>query len=233
MVKGDDKMISFKLNKKIQIYTENEMKMGDSTVQDEDENNVFISVPMGPGGNVKLVPGDIIRATYCGPGNKFYEFMTEVDSIVSDDRIPLIKINKPKEYQVIQRREFVRIPIMLDIKIFVADEDTDISKIKPDKLKSMYESEKWIGGYAFDLSAGGLGSVLLEPIDYGRHIFCMILDPYFDTGFRGKIVRSTTTKKAGKKLYKIGVQFIGLDYRTEEKLVKYIFQKMREQLKVR
>ncbi len=226
-------MISFKLNKKIEIYAEDEIKMGDSTVQDEDENSIFISFPMGPNGSTKLAPGDIIRATYCGNGNKFYEFMTEVESIVSDDRIPLIKINKPSEYQVIQRREFVRIPIMLDIQIFIVDEKINIADMTPGEIKTMYKSKKWIRGYAYDLSAGGLGAVLQEPVDYGEHILCIISDPYFNTGFIGSVVRNSVSKQAGKKLYKMGLQFMGLDYRTEEKLVKYIFQKMREQLKVR
>lgn len=226
-------MINFKLNRKIEVYSEDELKMGDSTVQDEDESSISISLPMGPNGHIDLVPGEIIRAMYCGEGNKSYEFMTEVGTIISDDRIPLIKINKPSEYQIIQRREFVRIPIMLDIQFFVIDEKMSIVHKTSDELKSLYKSKKWIKGYAYDISGGGLGAVLHEPVDYGKQIACLIEDEYFDTGFIGKVVRSIQLKQSGKKLHKIGLQFLGLDYRSEEKLVKYTFQKMREQLKVR
>lgn len=226
-------MISFKLNRKIEIYSEDELKMGDSTVQDEDNESIFISFPMGRNGQIKLTPGEIIRAMYSGEDTKIYEFMTVVDALITDDRIPLVKIHKPREYQVIQRREFVRIPIMLDIEFFIIDQKLNIAGKSPDELKHIYGSKKWIKGYAYDLSAGGLGAVLQESVDYGKQILCIISDEYFETGFMGKVVRSSKNKQSGKKIYKIGVQFMGLDYQSEEKLVKYIFQKMREQLKVR
>ncbi len=226
-------MIDFKLNRKIEVYAEDELKMGASTVQDEGEESIYISYPMGTKGHFVLTPGDTIKVMYCGDGNKYYKFMTEVDSIVTDDQIPLIKINKPIDYEVIQRRRYVRIPIMLDVQVYVIEEKNDIGDIKPDELKKTYKSPKWIKGYTYDISAGGLGVVLQEPVEYGKEIFCIILDEYFDTDYIGKAVRVIEKKQAGRKLYNIGVQFQGLDYQSEEKLVKYIFQKMREQLQVR
>lgn len=226
-------MINFKLNRKIEVYSEDELKMGDSTVQDEDELSISISLPMGPNGHIKLEPGETIRTLYCGEGSRFYEFMTKVDTIVSDDRIPLIKINKPEEYHIIQRREFVRVSIMLDIQLFVIDEKMSIANKTAAELEMLYKSKKWIKGYAYDISGGGLGAVLQEPVDYGKQVACLIKDDYFDTGFIGKVVRSAQIKQSGKKLHKIGLHFLGLDYRSEDKLVKYTFQKMREQLKVR
>ncbi|PAB56217.1 flagellar brake protein [Anaeromicrobium sediminis] len=225
-------MISFKLNRKIEIYSEDELKMGDSTVQDEDEKSIYISCPIGNNGHMKLVPGEIIRAMYCGEDNKVYGFMTEAATIISDDNIPLIKVNKPSEYEIIPRREFVRIPIMLDIQIFVIDEKISIAHKTPDELKEIYKYKKWIKGYTYDFSAGGLGAVVEESVDYGKEILCLVGDECFHKGFIGKVVR-TSRNKAGKKLYKMGVQFVGLDYQCREKLVKYTFQKMREQLKVR
>lgn len=226
-------MINFVLNKKIQVFTEDELKMGNSTVQDEDDISVYISFPMGSKGLIKLQPGEIIRAVYTGEGNKLYEFITEVKEIITDDRIPLIKINKPSEYQTVQRREFVRIPIMLDIELFVLDENIKIKNKTQEELKSLLKSQKMIKGYAYDLSAGGLGAILPESVDYGKELVCLILDDYFENGFIGKVVRSTQNKQADKKLYRVGVQFLDLNYQTEEKLVKYIFGKMRDQLKVR
>ncbi len=226
-------MIDFKLNRKIEVYAENELKMGASTVKDAGEESIFISYPMGPKGHVALTPGDIIKITYCGDENKFYEFMAEVDSIVTDDLTPLIKINKPSDYEVVQKREYVRIPIVLDVEFAIMHEKTKIDNMKSNELKKSYKSKRWMKGYACDISAGGIGVVMQEPVEYGKKIICIILDEYFDRGYTGRVVRVTEKMQGGKKLYTVGVQFLGLDYQAEEKLVKYIFQKMRKQLKVR
>lgn len=226
-------MISFKLNSEIGIYSEDKNKMGESTVQGEDEASIFVSLEIGADNHIDLSPGKTMKITYCGEDSKFYEFMTEVEIIRSDDRRILIRINKPSEYQIIQRREFVRIPTMLDIQFFIMDEKVNIDYKKTDKLIKLYQAEEWIKGYAYDLSAGGLGAALQESVDHGKKILCFISDDDFDTGYTGKIVHACINEQDGKKLYKIGVQFLGLDYDSKEKLVQYIFRKMRKQLKVR
>lgn len=233
MVKGDDEMISFKLNSEISIYSEDEYKMGDSTVQGEDDASILVSLEIGADDHIDLSLDETMKITYCSEDSKFYEFMTEVELIRSDDRRLLIKINKPSEYQVVQRREFVRVPTMLDIQFFIIDEKISDDHKKTDELIKLYKSKEWIKGYAYDLSAGGLGAALQESIDHGKKILCFISDDDFDTGFTGKIVHACINEQDGNALYKIGVQFLGLDYDAKEKLVQYIFKKMRKQLKVR
>lgn len=226
-------MIKFKLNRKLEVYAQDNLKIGASTVQDEGKESIYISYPMGPGGAFTLTPGDTIKVTYCGEGNKFYEFVTEVDEIVTDDRIPLVKIYKPSDYEVIKKRKYVRVPIILDVQFLVVDDIKDIPNLKPEKLKKIYRPQQWVNGYAYDISAGGLGAVIQEPIGYNKRLVCIIKDSYFDRAYIGKIVRASEKRQGERKLYSIGVEFLNLDYPSEEKLVRYIFQKMREQLKFR
>ncbi|MCG8485711.1 MAG: ATP-binding protein [Clostridia bacterium] len=218
-------MINFKINRKIEIYSADELKMGDSTIQDEDEKSIYISFPIGLKGKMRLKPKEMIRAMYYSENKKLYEFVTQVEDNNIENGMQLIKLNKPKNYEAIEGRKFARIPIMLNIRFVELDEKLGFDHIGPDELKKLCQSKKWMKGYAYDISAGGFGAVIQESLEHGKQIFCLIDDEYFDTGFIGKVVRSVQKNQSGKKLYKIGVQFSDLDYTSEQKLVRYIDSK--------
>lgn len=224
--------IIFKMNRKIEVFSLDDKKIGDSTVQDEDENCIAISVPFGPKGFKSLHPGEKVRAIYCGDDNKVYDFVSEVIDF-KKDHILLIKLSKPEEYDVIQRRQYVRIPIMLDMEYCILEEMVDIKNVSASEVKKIYKDFKWKKGYTYDLSAGGTGTVFQEAVALGNKVLFFFKDDELKSAFIGEVVRVITNTHAGDKLFKIGIRFMNLEYQTEEKLVQYIFQKMRDHLKVR
>ncbi len=230
--KGDYMTIVFKMNRRIELFSLDNKKIGNSTIQDEDSGHIFISIPMGKDGYGYLQPGEKVKATYCGENNKIFSFVSEIVENIKD-QIPLIKLKKVEEYETIQRRRNVRIPLMIDFEYFIIDESIDIGEISVFELEDIYEHKKWKKGYTYDLSAGGAGIVIKESLQIGNELFCVLKDDHFHEAITGKIIRITKNEHAGDRLFRAGICFINMDYQIEEKLVRYIFQKMREQLKVR
>ncbi len=226
--------IVFKVNRKIEIYSLDNKKIGNSTVQDEDENHIFISIPIGENGYGDLKPAEKIKAMYCGEELKVFSFVSEIKETIKD-QILLVKISKPEEYETIQRRQFVRIPLMIDIEYLVMEEEEmiDIGKLSVPQVKSIYKNRKWKQGYTYDLSAGGAGVVLKEALKMNEKVICLLRDGKFQEAVTGEVIRVSKNEQARNKLYRSGISFQNLDLRSEEKIVQYIFRKMREQLKIR
>lgn len=224
--------IKFKMNKKVEVYTLDDKKVGDSTVQDEDEQYLYISIPLGSRNREKIYTGEKIRALYCGEDNKLFSFIVEVADAVQD-QIPLIKLNKPDTYEVVQRREFVRIPIMIDFEYTIIEERVKLNKKSAEEVKSMFENYEWKKGYTYDLSAGGAGVILHEYLESNKGVIAVISDEDFEVVVTGKIMRSSKNSSVDNRLYRTGVCFVDLNFATKETIVKYIFEKMRAQLKVR
>ncbi len=224
--------IVFKMNRRIELFSLEDEKIGNSTIQDEDRGHIFISIPMGKNGYGYLQPGEKVKATYCGENNKIFSFVSEIVETIKD-QIPLIKLKKVEEYEIIQRRRYVRIPLMIDFEYFIMKERIDIGKTPVPELKEIYKYKKWKQGYTYDLSAGGAGVVIKDPLQMGDELFCILEDDNFQEAVEGKVIRINKNEHAGDRLYRIGICFTNMDYQVEEKLVRYIFQKMREQLKVR
>lgn len=224
--------ITFKMNRKVEVYTLDEKKIGDSTIQDEDDQYFYISIPMSSNNAVKLHTGDEIRAMYCDEDNKVFSFISQVyDSV--QDTIPLVKLNKPDDYEVIQRRQYVRIPLMIDFEYIRLKENFNTDRKSVEQVKESFNKEEWKKGYTYDLSAGGAGVVLHDALETKERILCILSDGDFRIAVIGDVMRVSKNSHAGDRLYKTGVCFRNLDFHTEEKIVRYIFTKMREQLKVR
>lgn len=224
--------IKFKMNRRIEILTENEKKIGNSTVQDEDENYVYISVPFDSNGIGQIKPGDKIVALYSDDDNKLYNFETEVHGF-TQDRIPLVKILKSEEYEVIQRRQHVRIPVLMDVEYIILDDIRDIHNKSIPEIKEIYEDKKWEKGYTFDLSAGGMGVIMRHSVEMDDKLLFIINDVNLNISVTGKVTRVVKNKDSRKLLYRIGICFTNLNFNKEEKVIRFIFLKMREQLKVR
>lgn len=224
--------VKFKMNKKVEVYTLDDKKIGDSTVQDEDEQYFYISIPLGSKSKEKIHTGEKIRALYCGEDNKLFSFIAEVAEAVQD-RIPLIKLNKPDTYKIIQRREFVRIPLMIDFEYAIIEKSVKLNNKSVEEVKNDFKDYKWRMGYTYDLSAGGAGVILHEDLETNQQVLAIISDEDFNIVVKGKVMRISKNSSTDNRLYRTGICFIDLDFTTKETIVKYIFEKMREQLKVR
>ena len=77
-----------------------------------------------------------------------------------------------------------------------------------------------------DISGGGLKIYAKKDIEFGEEIIVNIPFDKENIAVKGKIIR----KQKEKEKYIYGVKFSDIDVLTREKIIKFIFSKMRKQV---
>lgn len=184
-----------------------------SSIENVDDNSIHISIPIRDGQYIPLRVGEQVEVFYYF-NNDIYKFY----SVVTDrkmDRIPLILIAIPEEVIKVQRRKFVRVPIVCDIEYF---KEGSKATLKP--LKAIM----------IDLSGGGMRIKLSEDVKLGNKIMTHIPLGNEKLILKGEVVRIEKDEEDKRKNI-CGVSFLNLDERKREKLIRFIFQIMRKQMK--
>lgn len=202
--------LNFSINSKVEIFwNEGYYK---SNIEDVTDNIIAISIPIKDGQYVPLRRGEQVEVIYYHEKD-IYKFYTVVEDRKMDG-IPVILLSYPKEVFKVQRRKFVRVPIVCTI---------EYSKIEA-SLK--YNSLKAI---MVDLSGGGMRIKLSDSVNLGDKLKAVIPLGTDQIEVKGEVVR--VEKELEGKRNICGISFIDLDERTREKLIKIIFQVMRDQMK--
>lgn len=202
--------LTFIINGKLEISWNDEYYK--SNIENVDDNSIHISIPIKDGKYIPLRVGEQIEVFYYYKNDiyKFYSVVTNREM----DRIPLIIITIPEEIFKIQRRKFVRVPIICNIEYFI---EGNSASLKP--LKAIM----------IDLSGGGMRIKVSEEIKLGNKVNTHIPIGNEKLILKGEVVR--LEKDQDKKKNLCGVSFTDLDERKREKLIRFIFQVMREQMK--
>lgn len=212
--------LKFKINSKVEIaWNDSYYK---STIEDADANLIAISIPIKDGQYLTLNKGEKIEVIYFYL-NDIYKFQTVVVNR-KVDRIPLLQIAYPKEVFKIQRRKFVRVPIICSINYERINEENDTSKGRFGK-----EGKPTFKATMVDLSGGGAKIRLKEGIKPGDLMIMHIPMDKETVTLKGEVIR--VEKGYDNRLNTCGINFSDLDDRTREKLIRFVFQIMREQMK--
>ncbi len=224
--------MDFIINNKAEIFSMENKRIGISLIQDYDEKHFYISIPMGKGVRKSLEIGQKIKLIYYEE-TRLVSFMGDVVDMKKDNII-LYKLRQPKKFEVVQRREDFRLPIVLDMKYltFKSVESVDLKKLKIDKIEERFKDD-FKECLSFDLSGQGIGLAMDENIAIGEVLVLVIRHSTLDVVLKGKVVHKVKIFRGNGLKYRVGVCFFEQDYRTKEKIVSYIFEKMREQLKRR
>lgn len=202
--------LTFIINNKIEIsWNDGYYK---SNIENVDDKSIYISVPIKEGQYIPLRKGEQIEVIYYYK-NDIYKFYT----VVTDrkiDTIPLILIALPEEVFKVQRRMFVRVPIVCNI---------DYSKLENQSNPKRFKA------IMVDLSGGGMRIKFSEEVTLKSKILAYLPVGKEQLILKGEVVR--VEKDEDKKRNVCGINFIDLDERSREKLIKFIFQIMRDQMK--
>ena len=209
--------VHFKLNKKLEVLIDE--KYFNSNIQDITDEYIAISIPINEGEYVPLSKGAIIDVIYYEEEN-LYKFKASVIGRKFEN-IPILLIAKPNEIKRIQRRKYVRVPL--------------ISKIKYKNLKgesrtnpSTIDASEYLRALIVDLSGGGMRVKLSEQIKLNDFLLVSLTVNKEDIFIVGQAMRIV---KDDEGRFTCGLSFEFLDSFTREKIIKYIFQLMREQMK--
>ncbi|MBU3180627.1 flagellar brake protein [Clostridium psychrophilum] len=209
--------VEFKINKKLEILI-NE-RYFHSNIQDITSEYMAISVPINSGEYVPLSKGAIIDVIYYGE-KSLYKFKATVIGRRFEN-IPILLISKPVEIKKIQRRKYVRMPLIKTVKYInlKSEKKININTInKNSYLKAML----------IDLSGSGMRVKVSQEVKLNDFLLVSLLVNGEDINVIGKSMRIIKDND-GNWFCGLSLDFI--DNATREKIIKYIFQLMRNQMK--
>ena len=222
-------MLDYELKDKIEVFSSDNEFIGNSILMNYTDDALFISVPISNGIFKSLKQYRKIKIVYYSK-KKIYGFNSLIIGDVMDN-IHLYKINTPKEYHIIQRRKYVRVPMILEIKYLVLEYNEHFS-LDLTLLEDVerYYSERIINCVAIDLSGEGIGIVVKENLRINDRMIIVVENSQINVTVIGKVTRKEKLKNKGYS-YRIGIQFVDIENVIKEKIIQYVFKKMRKQLK--
>jgi len=187
-----------------------------SYIYDKDDDYIYVLMPT----NTKGIKGilrenDSVEVSFVDDKNRFrIGFSTKVNKIIKDDKKVIYRLDKPTEIARIELRNNFRVDDLIDTNFFYFKD----SKIKKEK------------GVIIDISAGGIKLSTDCDLETRDKLFLEFnLNNDKMSEIEGEVVRKAVTGEKDVKHY--GIQFIDLDKKTENKIVKYCISKQMETLR--
>lgn len=214
--------VEFLVNSKLEIEFNDESYK--SNIQDVTDEYIGISIPVSDGKYLPLARNERVTGVYYY-GKDIYKFHTVVIGR-KVEKILIIMLKKPETVTMVQRRGFVRVPLMLNVCCALMCTERNIHTIGDNQIE-------FFDAYSLDISGGGMrlaidrnfekkiqrGNVLMVTIPLGNE----------NLTIKGKIVRIENDRKNPKII--CGLNFIDLDKKVREVIIKRVFHTMRDQMK--
>lgn len=214
--------LNLKVNQKIIVADHN--KEFKCNIQDIKEDVIYIDPILTSESSMKILHFEDTVNLYINISGKLYRCTSKVLGYKRDQNIRLAALTMPVVVDIIQRREFFRLPIIMDCSYYILPENCDVSDIK--KLEENYDvfMEKTT---LLDISGGGIR--IITNIDIKRNIKLLLhFNVQEDVYVVGKVVKTNKDEELG--LYKISLNFVNLNERKRDKIINFIFNKTRETL---
>ncbi|MEG6617312.1 PilZ domain-containing protein [Peptococcaceae bacterium 1198_IL3148] len=212
----------YKLGQKITVTRVNDHKDEHfySTIQNVTNGEIYIDIPYQGDTPLVLTHHEQINVKYVSQNGAFTFTASFLGVHKETEVLNFYRIGAPAEQDIkkIQLREFVRVPMMLDVEYYLQGDET--------KYK----------GTTVDLSAGGMRLASKNELQKNQ-----VLDLYFtinkknrvtDISLKGQVVRCELIDQQ-MNLYHAGLKFLNITRWLEETLVSFVFEKQIDQLRKR
>ncbi|HEY8890014.1 MAG TPA: flagellar brake domain-containing protein [Clostridium sp.] len=209
--------VDFKLNKKLEILVEE--KYFNSNIQDITGEYIAISIPSSSGQYIPLSKGTIIDVIYYEKDH-LYKFKSVVIGRKFEN-IPILLISLPREINKIQRRKDVRVPVLSTGKYINL-------KNAPKTSPATIDQSEYNKALLLDLSGGGMRIKVAEEIKVNDFVLVSLIIKKEEVLIVGQTKR---VQKDDDGRFICGLSFEFLDNLTRERIIKFIFQLMREQMR--
>ena len=141
------------------------------------------------------------------------------------EKILIIMLKKPEKMELFQRRNFVRVPLILDVLCALIPVEKS--------LRNLNDQVEVFKACSLDMSGGGMKMIvdtsLKDKLKLGDKIVITLPLENNRLDVRGKLIRIHENRETKKLI--CGVSFVDLDRLTREKIIRGLFQIMREHIK--
>jgi len=207
------------VNQKIQVLKKEGRDWFISSIQDIRGGVISIAIPYLGERPLILRAGDEIKVRFTME-NCSYIFDTKVIGEATDN-IKLYRLAYPEAIDRVQQRMHVRLPVMLDVEYTVPGRDP-----KKTSLKAV----------TVDLSGGGAKLAVRERINENTRLLLKFTLPLRSRPepleLEALVVRSMKVEPE-RELYHLGVKFINTTRHQEDLIVRFVFEKMAQQKRLR
>jgi len=208
------------INQKIIITREGITEWFNSSIQDIQGNVINIGIPYSKEFPLVLRQEDKVKVIFT-TRNGSYAFNTRVTGKV-EDNINLYQLAYPGEIYRVQQRKFVRLQVLLDIQYSVVGRD--------DKTTEFNKAT------VVDLSGNGIRIAVREKIKENTRLvlkFSLPLQQKEETlELLARVIRQQVAE-TGRGLYHLGLTFEEITKRQQDLIVRFIFEKMAQQKRLR
>lgn len=192
-----------------------------SSIQDIRDDKLFITIPARASYKLLIHGNELVDVNFV-QDNALFHFTTTCLGVI-EDNISLYCLSEPKEFKRVQRRRNVRTATTLDVYYSLDNQDT-----KPVFKKTT----------ALDISGGGLRISTSEPVEVGTILYVCFYLPGVkapaEISTKCKVVRCEPVETKGKKrIYHLGLDFQDISRTEQDNIVKYVFNLMIKQNRLR
>lgn len=209
-------------DKKVELKRLEGKEVYRTSIQSVTDNHFTVLVPRLHGEWFIVSPGEEVQVVVSGNQER-YVFNSRV-IIYQDQQVPFLILEKPQVSDIkrIQLRSYVRIKAILEVCYQkVSEEDLDnLEAITPSTV-----------AYTVDISGGGVQLAVKEEMEEGDLLYLKINmpgdkeEPIWTLGSVRRFIPAGETNT--KNL--VGIKFEKIAERDRDRLIKYIFDKMRKQ----
>ncbi len=214
---------AFKINQKIEVIDNKITYKAD--IQDVRKDYILISMPVSDNKYYLMHRGSIIEFYITGDKD-IDKFRSEVLGKKIENNIQLVILSTPVFIEKIQRREYFRLPVALEAKLYMLPGDKvykNIKEVPEGYFRRLKE------GIVIDISGGGLKAAVKEQMTKGHLVIISINIPDELTVLCKIVWVENDTKNRN---YKVALCFEGISERDRDRVIKFIFEKMRSQSKL-
>lgn len=244
-------MISqLKAEAKLQILKEDEQEYYMTLVKSVDRDCFLVNEPVSGGKGLEMPQFSTWQFCILGD-DAVYFFTSRVVSVIRDGAETRYVIKIPDTVHRQQRRGHVRVPCHHDLLYWSwsdAEHQDLPSPSRATRSSDLWEDPLWVNDYlsgltarvsgknafTLDMSGGGLRMVTLEPLErHQRLLLKIILDEPKSNRvllLEGRVIRVVPLKIGGWNRYRVGVSFVNLNEKVQEKIISYLFKVMRKKL---
>ena len=180
------------------------------------ENCLLVGIPISKGTIRPISIRDEIKLIYTKKGMASYGFKVRVTDRGKKGNIPYLKVVKISEIEKVQRRDYYRLDMVLNVEIHINNDRGEVIKV--------------IEGLSKDISGGGIRVLCKEPIDKGTIIELVIKNENEPIKVIANVLRCSLYEEVYSQ-YEIGLAYKDISINNREKIVKFIFDAQRKMRK--
>ncbi len=225
----------FTMNARLKILYEPDQRYYTTTIKESGENSFIVNQPKA--GNKGLMMPQYSSWQICLLGeDAVYFFNSKVVDVISSGDINSYVIKYPDRVFRQQRRGYVRVPSHHNILYWQVNDihlaGFDSAVIIQDYLEELETRVPGKTAFSLDISGSGLRMVTLEPLTkHSRLLLKINVGEQLYEGLltlEAMVVRVVPLNIGTWSRYRVGVNFLNLDDKMQERIVSFLFRLMRQ-----